>query len=47
MLGHVTGICVTSDNKYVVTCSRDKSLKLFKFPSMEQVQHLQNCHAGF
>ena len=39
-----TALAVTSDNRHIVSCSEDKSIKVFDLQTKEQVYHFQNAH---
>jgi len=45
-LGRVASVAVTSDDKYVVSGSWDKSLKVFDLQTRQQVHHFENAHKG-
>jgi len=40
----ITAVTTTSDNRFIVSCSFDKSIKIFDFHTNEQVHHFQNAH---
>ncbi len=40
----ITAVTTTSDNRFIVSCSFDKSIKIFDFHTREQVHHFQNVH---
>jgi len=43
-LGSITSVAVTSDNRYVISGSEDKSIKVFDLQTKQQVHHFENAH---
>jgi len=43
----VFGVYVTSNHKYIISGSRDKSIKVFDVKSKEQVYHFKSVREGF
>jgi len=43
-LDGVTSVAVTSDNRYVISGSWDKSIKVFDLQTKQQVHHFENAH---
>jgi WD40 repeat protein len=43
-LDGVTSLVVTSDNRFVISASYDKSLKIFDLHTKQQVHHFENIH---
>jgi len=37
---------VTSDDKYVISGSTDRSIKVFDLQTKQQVHHFENAHNG-
>jgi len=46
MIGRVSGIAVTFDNKYMATCSWDLSIKIFDLTAKKEIAHLEDVHTG-
>src|SRR5688500_9757263 len=42
----ITNAVITSDNKYMVSASLDKSIKIFDFQTKKQIKHYENVHEG-
>ncbi len=42
----ITSVAVTPDNKYLISGSRDRSLKIFDFDTKQQVHHLEKANEG-
>ena len=40
----MTSVEVSDDNKYVVSGSKDKSIKVFDFATKQEVHHFTNAH---
>ena len=39
-------MAVTSDGKYIISGSEDKSIKVFDLQTKQQVRHFENAHKG-
>jgi len=40
----INKVTITPDNKFIISCSDDKSIKVFNFDTRQQVRHLKNAH---
>jgi len=45
-LDSITSVAVTSDQRYVISGSNDKSIKVFDLRTNQQVHHFENAHQG-
>jgi len=45
-LGTIASVTVTPDNKYIISGSYDKSIKVFDIQTKQQVHHFENVHKG-
>jgi len=45
-LGAIRSVAVTSDRKYIISGSEDKSIKVFDLLTKQQVRHFENAHHG-
>jgi len=45
-LDGITSVAVTSDSKYIISGSYDKSIKVFDLQTKQQVHHFENAHEG-
>jgi len=43
-LGAITSMAVTSDNRFLISGSEDKSIKVFDLPTKQLVHHFENAH---
>lgn len=43
-LVEVSSVAVTSDNRFIVSGSRDNSIKIFDLHAKQEVHHIQNAH---
>ena len=44
MLGHITSLAISSDNKYIVSGGSDLAIKLFDFERRNFICGFYNCH---
>jgi len=45
-IGPIYGVDITPDNSFMVTCSGDKSIKLFDLYTKQEVYKFQDAHNG-
>lgn len=45
-LGAVKSMAITSNDKYIISGSNDKSIKVFDLKAKKEVHHFENCHEG-
>ncbi len=46
---HITAIksvAVTSDSKYLISGSNDRSIKIFELSTKQEIHHFENVHEG-
>ncbi len=46
ILAYVTSVQISSDNKYIVSGSDDKSIKIFDFASKQEIHRFKKVHRG-
>jgi len=46
-LGEIESVAVTSDSKFLISGSQDRSIKVFDLDTKKQVHHFQNAHEGY
>jgi len=39
-------VAVTSDSKYIISASWDKSIKVFDWSTKQEIHHFENIHKG-
>ena len=44
--GAVTALAATSDSRFIISASTDKSIKMFDFNNKQQVHSFENIHEG-
>lgn len=42
----ILSVAVTSDDQFLISASRDKSIKVFDIHTKQEVHHFQNAHKG-
>jgi len=45
-LESITSVVVTSDNRYIISGSEDKSIKIFDLGTKQLVHHFETAHKG-
>jgi len=45
-LGDIKALAITSDSKYIISGSEDRSIKVFDFTTKELFCHFENAHSG-
>ena len=46
LLDHVLSVAISSDTKYIISGSSDKSIKIFNLLTAEQLYQLTDAHNG-
>jgi len=46
LLGSITSIAITSDNRYIISGSFDKSIKVFDLQTKKKLHHIEKAHQG-
>lgn len=44
LIGSITSVAISSDNKFIISGSHDRSIKIFDFHTKEEIHHFQKVH---